>query len=243
MNGYILLHGKHSGAEYAECTLALLNEYLKKDNLTDFSTWPWGVYLADDKFYHKPFEYTVEQIDSAINNLKSRGATKIVLVGHSMGANAILYYITQRRQTVDGVVLLAPAHNIHLPLFAKICRWSVERAKELVAAGKGNEEAYFVDYDSRGDVLVIPCTPTNYISMLDPTGSANMVLTSKKLDWPVNMLIISGDKDPTQTYFSDTIFQNLKDKSDKLKYEVVPGDHSSVCWDYFDKITIWVNSL
>jgi pimeloyl-ACP methyl ester carboxylesterase len=244
MDAYILLHGKHSGPDWGEdCDLFKLNENLKSKALTDFSTYPFGVYRVEDKFYHKPFQSVVEQIDSIIDSLKIQGASRIFLVGHSMGGNAILYYLSQRKETVDGVVLLAPAHNIHLPIFSRLNRWSVQHAKELIEQGKGEMEAHFVDYNSEGDVEVIPCQPINYLSMMDPMGPANMALTATNLAWPANILVISGDKDPTQPRFFETVYLNLKNKSAKSAYKLVPGNHESVCFEQYNTIQDWINTL
>lgn len=244
MDAYILLHGKHSGPDWGEdCKLFELSNQLRETALVDFQTYPWGVYKVEDEFYHKIFESSVAQIDSAIVNLKAQGATRIFLLGHSMGSNAILNYLQQRENSVDGAILISPAHNVHLPMFSKIHKWSVDHAKELIDAGRGNNYSHFADYDSEGTVVVVKCPALNYFSMLNPTGPANMKTNVEKLNWPANILVISGEKDITQKLFFESIYLNLKTKSSKNKYLLVPGDHSSVCWDSLDRITSWVSTL
>lgn len=242
MDAYILIHGKHSGSEYgSDCSLDILDRSLRDKNfLVDFKTYPWGVKKVDNKFYWDTFESAVPMIDEAIQNLKDAGATRVFLIGHSMGGNACLYYATQR-SNFDGIVLLAPAHNLHLHLFAQIHRWSVDQAKQMIDIGQGNELSHFADYDSTGSITVLNVPATNYYSMLNPVGSANMQSNAKRIQSPLNVLAISGTRDFTQKEFGESVYRYIT-KTSKSKHLTIDGDHSSVCSE-IDIIVNWSNSL
>ena len=242
MDAFILIHGKHSGSEYgSDCSLDVLDRSLREQNfLVDFRTYPWGVKKADDKFYWNTFESAVPMIDDAIRGLKEKGATRIFLIGHSMGGNACLYYATQR-SNFDGIILLAPAHNLHLYLFAQMHRWSVNLAKAMIDRGLGNELAHFADYDATGSITVLNVPAKNYHSMLNPEGSANMQSNAKRLQYPLNVLAISGTRDFTQKEFGDTVYRFIP-KADKSRHMTIDGDHSDVC-EKVDLIIEWSNTV
>jgi len=241
MDAYILLHGKHSGNRENHTLFQLSNELLEH-GLVDYQAYAWSE--LDNKCYHNRFETCKDQIDSAIVDLKSQGATRIFLIGHSMGANAALYYISQQVNSVDGVVLLSPAHNVHLPMFAKIHSWSVAHAKNMIDAESGDVESHFADYDSNGSIVVLKCTAANYYSMLNPEGPANMRTSVENLNWPANVLVISGERDITQKLFFESIYLNLKIKSNKNKYVLIPdGTHVGVARTKLTKILNWIDTL
>jgi esterase/lipase len=242
MNAYILIHGKHSGSEYgADCSLYTLDSELKKQgHLVDFRTYPWGVKKVDDKFYWDTFEKGVPMIEEAIQNLKDAGASRIFLIGHSMGGNACLYYATQR-SNFDGIILLAPAHNVHLYLFSQIHRWSLNLAKSLIDNGRGDELCHVADYDSTGSITVLNVSAKNYYSMLNPAGSANMQSNAKRIQSPLNVLAISGTRDFTQKEFGESVYKYIP-KTDKSRYMTIDGDHSNIC-EQVDLITKWSNTI
>jgi pimeloyl-ACP methyl ester carboxylesterase len=246
MNAFILLHGKHSGNQSANLLHQLSVELLAL-GLVDYQAYAWssdtpGIFNA--KAYDRPFETCIDQIDSAIVKLKNQGASQIFLVGHSMGANAALYYIAERINSVNGVILLAPAHNVHLSRFVKVHQWSIDHAKQLIDAGDGTVDSYFVDFTSDSLIAVIESVGDNYYSMMNPDGAANMKHNAQRLSWPANILTISGDKDTTQTYFFESVYLNLNNKSPLNRYVLVPnGTHTSICLEGTDRITNWISTI
>lgn len=73
---------------------------------------PWSRSRGFDKTY----EETMAEIDDAVERLKEAGATKIVVGGHSIGANAALGY-GARREGLAGVTVIAPDHVVELTEF------------------------------------------------------------------------------------------------------------------------------
>lgn len=241
MNGFIILHGKHSGPDWAEdCALFNLSQHLKQSSLVDFQTYPWGVVKVEDKHYFRKFEDCLDQIDQAITTLRNNGATKIFLVGHSMGGNASLFYATQRNN-FNGIVLLAPAHNTHLPFFAKMHEWSVNKARDLMSMGLGAQVSHFADLDSMGSIEILEVPAENYYSMLNKDGNANMQTNSRLIKQPINVLCISGTRDKTQAEIPNTVWNHIN-KSDKSKFLQTNDDHSQVCMR-FAEILDWVDTI
>src|ERR1700730_948788 len=147
------------------------------------------------RIYDRPFLDCLSEIDSAIGRLKGRGAGRIVIAGMSQGGDAALAH-GARSAYLAGIIALAPAaapeRQIGLPDIAQ----SVAQARALVAAGRGNETASFVDRNA-GGAFSVSTTATIYLSYLDPQGPANMLDSVRKLHAP--LLWVAGSADPSQT--------------------------------------------
>src|SRR6185312_5330849 len=77
-----------------------------------------------------------QQIDAMVAQLRAQGAQRIVVGGHSLGANVALSYAAQRGN-VAGVIMIAPGHQ---PAFSYRTmpdfRSALERAAGLVQSGQ-----------------------------------------------------------------------------------------------------------
>src|SRR5262249_39266323 len=60
------------------------------------------------RMYGAPYDDAMRGIDRAVADLKAKGATRIVVIGHSLGANAAIGYAARSR--VAAVVALSPGH-------------------------------------------------------------------------------------------------------------------------------------
>lgn len=240
MDGYIFIHGKHSGCEYDDRPLYKLATSFKTKYLVNFETYPWGVAVADKKLYPRIFEDCVNQIEQSIKNLTEQGADRIFLVGHSLGGNACLYYATLRTN-FTGIVLLAPAHNLHINSYSQLHKSSVEESKRMIDNGQGDQIGHFIDMWTEGDLHVIETQAKTYYSVMNDAGSANMQLNAHKILNPIDVLCISGTEDMTQKEFGRTVY-NLIPKTDRSKMVIVKGDHTSIC-EREELIADWCNTL
>jgi esterase/lipase len=245
MDGYIFIHGKHSGCEYDDGSLYKIANSFKNNYLVSFETYPWGVDpwgpdIENRKLYPRMFEDCVDQIDQSVKRLTEQGADRIFLVGHSIGGNACLYYATLRTN-FTGIVLLAPAHNLHINSYAQLHRSSVIEAKKMIDKGQGDQIGHFIDLWQDGYVYVIRTQAKNYYSIMNAAGSGNMQLNAPKILKPINVLCISGTDDISQKEFGRTIY-NIMPKTDKSKMVIVKGDHLSIC-NNEDIIVNWSNTI
>ena len=89
MDGFLLLHGKGSGPDYSACAMTpLYNQMVTDGHLVDYVSHSWAL----GKLYRQPFEHSIPDIHQGIARLVRAGATRIHIVGHSLGANIALYY-------------------------------------------------------------------------------------------------------------------------------------------------------
>ena len=187
--GIVLMHGKTGSPNTVIDRLA--SDLQSAGYLVDTPEMCW----SRQRIYDRPFLDCLTEIDSAIGRLKGRGAGRIVVAGMSQGADAALAY-GARSANLAGIIALAPAaapeRQVGLPDIAQ----SVAQARALVAAGRGNETASFVDRNV-GGTFSVRTTATIYLSYLDPQGPANMLDSVRKLHAP--LLWVAGSADPSQT--------------------------------------------
>ena len=100
--GVVVLHGE--GDDPYGQTLRFTRALIRDGFLTDSPEMPWSARRA----YDAGVDGTVREIDAAVARLKSRGAQKVFVAGHSLGAAAAVRYARLRR--VDGLIALAPGH-------------------------------------------------------------------------------------------------------------------------------------
>lgn len=199
-NGFLLLHGKGSGPEYPACAMNPLYIKMVEDGLLiDYVSNSWGL----GKLYRYPFENCIPEIHQGIDRLVKKGATRIHIIGHSLGANVALFYAT-RFSNFKSIVALAPAHNTHLPKFNHWSLWSRNKARALIDSGN-DSISDFIDV-AMTEVYITQGNPSSYFSYLNPEGNTVMTRNVRKFLEPVNLFIGSGSDDMTQVNAQALLF-------------------------------------
>lgn len=179
--GIVLIHGKRGNTgNLAGLAAALSNE--RAATIQPTMSWTSR---------YRTYDETLSEIASQVARLRGKGAKRIALVGHSLGANVALGFGAQRGG-VDAIIALAPGHQPDR--FAARTAESLSRAKALVAAGRGGEVATFRDVN-QGEVFDIRTTATAYVSFFDPAGPALMARNAGALKG-AKLLWVVGTGDP-----------------------------------------------
>jgi alpha-beta hydrolase superfamily lysophospholipase len=96
------------------------------------------------------FEDSILDIDLWIEAAKKLGYKKIILMGHSIGANKVIYYMSEKGNTeyIKSVILASPADMVG-GLIAQEERYDdlIQEAKENVNNGKENKLLPFAEDD------------------------------------------------------------------------------------------------
>lgn len=149
---------------------------------------PW----SNRRIYDRTYEQMLQEVDAAVEDLKRRGATRIVVAGHSMGAGAALRY-GATRPGLAGVIVMAPGHRIDLPEFGNRFAKELARAHQFISAGRADEAETFEDFNA--DAFKVRTTPRIYLSMFDPEGGAAFSRNAPLLKAGTPLLWVVGRRD------------------------------------------------
>lgn len=234
--GIVLMHGK-MGSSGSSSPVGQLTSYLKgKGFIVLAPDMPWSKTRSFDKTY----EESMTEIDGIVNKLKSMGATKIVVGGHSIGANAAIGY-GSRRTGLSGVLAIAPGHVPELRGYQKRIGNDWQRAQEMVDAGKGKEKDDFKDRN-QGSNSEIEMRAEVYLSWFNPDGPAVMPQNIVNLNENTPIMWIIGEDDRMNKRGEEYAFE-MAPEHPKNAYVVVEGGHKDTPEYGREQILNWLNSL
>jgi pimeloyl-ACP methyl ester carboxylesterase len=178
---------------------------------------PW----SDRRAYDASFDEVMAQLEAEVAKLRAAGARKIVVGGHSFGANIALAYAA-RRPDINGVMALAPGHSPDR--FANNPRMvqSLTKARSLAAAGKTAYSNF--DDVNQGRTREVSARPAVYLSYFDPAGPAVMPRNAAMISPNTALLVVVGTKDPVFSAGPGYIFDRAP-KNPYSRYQTVEADH------------------
>lgn len=232
--GVVLMHGK--GGRPGLVIDGLAGKLSAAGFLVEAPEMPW----SRTRIYDRDYEESMAEIDVAVAKLKAKGATRIVVAGQSMGANAAIGY-GARRDGLAAVVAIAPGHAPENQFFRRKLGKDVAKAKELVAAGKG-EETVSVGDINQSDYSPRILRARIYVSWFDPDGPAVMPRNAARLKPGAAFLWVVGEQDRILQRGEGYVFGRVPPHP-KNAYVVVPGGHMDTPDTGGDKIVAWLKGL
>lgn len=241
MLGIIFLHGKHAGPSNPECSTAKLYNLFKSrfgdKFLYTYKDYPWS--------YSRNFDLgtaeTIEEIHSDVCAIKDRGASCVVLIGHSCGGNGTVQYLSKYKEDVKNVILLAPAHNPFSEYAYSCTKNCLNDAKNELKNGS-NEPSPRIVFNW-GEAYIKWMPPGIYVDWFDPEGRANMAKTVKKIDQSLNVFMATGADTPHDHKAKMFLYNRLR-KTGKSQYHIIPdANHKTVVGASFPLIVQWLASL
>ena len=109
---------------------------------------------------------------------------------HGNGGSPSRHVAALASSPLDGIIAIAPGGNVGSPSFREQLGESVRQARDLIAAGKGEEKARFLDFEGSRVTYAIVCTPANYLGWFDPEGAMNESIAVKGMNPDVPVLFI-----------------------------------------------------
>jgi pimeloyl-ACP methyl ester carboxylesterase len=192
--GVVVMHGKGGRPDrfVSELADALLREGFQVANLE----MPW----SGARQYDVSVGAANEEINAALRAMREKGATRLFLAGHSLGAAAALQYAG--RFSIDGVAAIAPGHVPEGKVLAARFADSVREAKQLVTDGKGNEKTRFTDFETHRGSYPVIAPPASYLTYFDPQGPMNLErnVRSVKPDVPVLYVVPTRESEGLRNY-------------------------------------------
>ena len=185
--GIVIMHGK--GGSPTKHVAELASSLEEKGYLVANLEMPW----SGRRDYDVSVGAAEKEVDSALATLRSKGAQKLFVAGHSQGGLFALYF--GGRHEVDGVIAIAPGGDVSNPTFREKLGASVELARKLNADGKGDDKERFYDYEGGKGVTAVITTPAIYLSWFDPSGAMNQTMAVKAMNPRVPVLYIGPTGD------------------------------------------------
>ena len=235
--GIVYLHGK--GAWPGALDGGILDALEEEGALVVKPEMPWSFHRR----YAATYDQAMAEIDAAIAGLRGKGASRFVVIGHSLGASAAIGYAA-RHPELAGVVALAPGHLPEAGPMRDFVSDGVVRAKQLIAAGQGGVTQSFPDM-AQGIPLVAHATPLVYLSMFDPDGPAVIPKNAAAIGaqkQPVPLLWVVGKLDPIDSRGPEYAF-DAAGKNPKSKYIEVFAGHLTTPLVAHKQVVEWINSL
>jgi len=236
--GVLMLHGKNPGNNMDPYFSPLKGTFERQGWLATVPDMPW----SRGRYLDGGLDKAMAEIGGHIKSLRDKGATKIVIVGHSMGVPTSMAHAA-RGGDVDALVGLAPGHapvGYYNQPWGKVVHDSVNEARALVAAGKGDSSERFSDIN-QGRQQTVVITAKDYLSYFDPTSDAEMSVTAPRIPAKVAVMTVIGEKDPLfktiKTYYVDKLPANPKNK-----FLEVSGGHLDTPRVASDEIVAWIKT-
>jgi pimeloyl-ACP methyl ester carboxylesterase len=231
--GVVFMHGKWAPGNSSS---PVYDEIKRAGFLLETPEMPW----SQSRAYDRDTTAAMAEVDAAVAKLKSRGAERIVVGGQSMGANFAVAYAS-RRDGIAGVMAIAPGHVPELSGYQANLKGDVERAKKLVADGKGDVRDRFND-NNQGQDRKMPSTASIYLSWFDPAGLMVMPRNAARLKSETALLWLVGEQDGMAQRGEGYAFARAP-ANPKSAYKLVSGGHSDAGAKAAHEIAFWLKNL
>jgi alpha-beta hydrolase superfamily lysophospholipase len=185
--GVVVMHGKGGSPKNLVSGLAaaLENHGFLVANLE----MPW----SGRRDYDTDVSGADKEVEIALNELRSKGARMLFLVGHSLGGAFAFSFGS--RHILDGIVVIAPGGDVsgkqNIDRFSE----SVATARKLIDEGKGDEKTRLMDYEGSRGAYPVVTTPRSYLSWFDPDGAMNQPAAISKINPSTPVLYIAPKDD------------------------------------------------
>jgi len=197
---------------------------------------PWSKKRGLDK----SFDDTMAEIDKAVAELKAKGVTRIAIGGQDLGANAAVAYGARHSELV-GVLAIKPSVTPERPEFQKETNDAIKRAKEMVAGGKGDDRADFMD-GVNGKKGLLKTTARTYVSWYDPEGPAVLPKNAARLNANTSFMWMVRDTDSIGALGMDYAFAKAPANPHNV-YKVISGFHTVLGSKGANEVATWLKSL
>jgi esterase/lipase len=235
--GIVIMHGKAGSPSKHVADLA---KALKKAGyLVANIEMPW----SGKRNYDVSTEAAEMEIEKALASLRADGAQKVFVSGHSQGGGFALHF--GGKHQVDGIICIAPGGNIsdRSPVYNKFLAPSIEKAKQLVAEGKGDKKTTLKDYEASRNTYSIKTVPSAYLTWFDPNGAMSMFRAAKQMNSQVPVLWMVAEKDyPQLITLNAQIYPNIP--SNPLSRTYTPkSDHLGAPEASIEEIIRWTTEV
>lgn len=227
----VVMHGKWSTPQYIGYFARKLAPCEAKS-----IEMPW----SQRRGYDRDYRTALAEIEAQVKEFRAQGYKRVILAGHSFGANAALAYGAEVGG-VDGVIALAPGHSPNVMYQRGIGRAQVDEARQLVAAGKGGETLSMEDLN-QGKRRSVRMPAAVLLSYFDPEGLGHMPATTARLKPGIPLLWVIGTGDPLYRAGEAYAFARAPAHPNN-RYVVVEADHVGTPDVAVQQVQEWILAL
>ncbi|MBF0465459.1 MAG: alpha/beta hydrolase [Nitrospirae bacterium] len=247
ITGVLLLHGKGGspptddpveviGKRKGSHTEDSLNKLMSDMKYAGFIVIAPNMPYSGNREYCKSYEDTLTEVDSYVAQLRQKGATRIFIAGHSLGANVAIAYAA--KASVDGVVAMAPGHVPEKPDFQSKLGDSLKRARQMAESGNGGTKDTFTD-SNQGLTSTITTTADIYLSWFLPDGPAVMPSNAASIKPGTAFMWVVGTQDKMYKRGPSYAYNKVPSNTCN-KYLVVNADHMNTPRVASEDIIKWI---
>lgn len=233
--GVVLMHGTQGTSGPKSPLGPLLRAFRKAGILYTAPDMPW----SRRRHLSKTVEESLLEIYKAVERLKAKGATKIVVGGQSLGATAAMAY-GGHKKGLTGILVISPGHIPSKSGWQKRMGYDYLRAEKLIKQGKGKVRTKFKSAGKR--VFTFTTTPEIYFSWYEPNGPTNYKANAEKMEPGTALFWIQGKDDKINTHGEFLAFYYAPEHP-KSKYVVVRGGHLATPRIGAKQIVEWLKLL
>lgn len=234
--GVVVMHGK-GGSPMARHMTPFVAGLESKGFLVANLEMPW----SGRREYDVDVAAAEQQVTAALNELRSKGAKKVFVAGHSQGGVFALYYAS--RNPLDGVIAIAPGGSVDAAVYAQNVGGAVALAQRMVAEGKGSERGTFKDYEGSRGTNDVHTTAAVYLTWFDPNGAMNQGKSSRAIPATLPVLYVAPRNDyPGLIRIKSSMFAALP-SNPLTRMTDVDGDHLGAPRNSIDEIARWIGEV
>ena len=162
--GIVVMHGK-GGSPKAKHIVPFVSALEGGGLAVANLNMPW----SGSRNYDVPVERGEEEVRNAVAALRAQGAKKVFVAGHSQGGAFNTYLAGS--DVADGYIMIAPGGDVSGGLFRANLGEHYDRARKLVAEGKGAEPVQLADFEGAKGTYPVMAVPAAYVTWFDPEGA------------------------------------------------------------------------
>jgi pimeloyl-ACP methyl ester carboxylesterase len=234
--GIVVMHGKGGRPEAPHIT-NFVRQLESRGFLVTNLEMPW----SRNRNYDVPASRGEEEVAAAVASLRSKGAKKVFLAGHSQGGGFALHL--GAAQNVDGIIALAPGGHVGGAVFTEKLGETLARARKLVAEGKGNEPERLADFEGSRGVYPIVSPPAAWVTWFEPGGAMDIPRAAQAMNPKIPVLFVIPTNDyPALLKGSPRVFADLP-RNPLTKLYRPSADHLGAPVASVDEITRWTQEV
>lgn len=231
----VVMHGKAGSPSkwVNDLALALELEGFQVANLE----MPW----SNKRQYDATMGESANQISAALNAMRTKGAKKMFVAGHSQGGlNTLLY---GENHAVDGLIAIAPGSSHNTKPFREVLGGFVGKARNMIDEGRGNETAEFADQETGKGSWPVTTTAARYFDWFNPDNKHNMSYAARNVKSGIPVLFIAPTRDTPALKRDNPGHYNTLPSHELNRFYQPETTHLNAPTDSTEEIIKWIKEV